>query len=105
LVVHSSWDAHAALAELNKALGEKPHLEGHTLSMAAHELSLLRDKIAEQQDEPGADPDSLRQLEHVNAAISVVMGAHFPLGSIPWAELEKARDWLATLADNPAGKG
>jgi hypothetical protein len=103
--VHSSWDAHAALAELNKALREKPHLEGHTLSMAAHELSLLRDRIAGQQDEAGADPDSLRQLEHVNAAISVVMGAHFPLGNIPWAELEKARDWLAALADDPAGKG
>ena len=33
----------------------------------------------------------------VAAVISVVLGVHFPLGDIPWDELEKGRAWLADL--------
>lgn len=94
--------AHAALAELDKALAAKPHIEGHTLSAAAHELSLLRNKMAERQREQGATPESRRRLEHVNAVISIVLAGHFPLGGIPWQELEKARGWLAALVDEDA---
>src|SRR3954471_4019515 len=92
--------ARSALAELDKALAAKPKVDGHTLSAAAHNLSLLRDSIAERQREQGQTPDSRRRLEHVNAVISVVLGVHFPLGSVPWDELEKARGWLAKLADD-----
>lgn len=96
--------AHAALAELDKALAEKPHAEGNTFSAAAHELSLLRDKMAARQRKQGATPESRRQLEHVNAVISIVLAGHFPLGGVPWPELEKARGWLAALIDeNTAG--
>ena len=94
--------AHAALAELDKALAAKPHAEGHTFSAAAHERSLLRDKMAAQQRKQGATAESRRRLEHVNAVISVVLAGHFPLGGVPWPELEKARGWLAALVDEDA---
>jgi hypothetical protein len=37
----------------------------------------------------------------VNAAISVIVGGQFPLGSVPWPEIEKVRNDLATLASRP----
>jgi hypothetical protein len=98
----SAGTARAALAEVDKALAAKPRADGHALSAAAHNLSLLRDSIAARQRELGPTPDSRRRLEHVNAVISVVLGVHFPLGDLPWDELEKARDWLARLADEAA---
>ncbi len=96
--------AHAALAELDKALAAKPEVDGHIFSRAAHELSSLRDGMASRQREVGATANSRRRLEHVNAVISVVLGAHFPLGSVPWEELQKARNWLAKLTDENAEK-
>jgi hypothetical protein len=94
----ASYDnAKAALQQLDKALDAKPHVEGHTLSVAAHELSSLRDKIAARQSSAGATPQSRRQLEHVNAIISIVLAGHFPLGGIPWGEIAKGREWLADL--------
>ena len=96
--------AQAALDKLDRALAGKPHADGHAFSAAAHELSLLRDRMAARQREVGATADSRRRLEHVNAVISVVLAGHFPLGNVPWQELEKARDWLAKLAGEHAGK-
>jgi HPt (histidine-containing phosphotransfer) domain-containing protein len=97
--------AEKALAELDKALAMNPEVDGHVFSTAAHFLGLQRDAMAARQREAGASPDSRRKLEHINAVISVVLGVHFPLGTVPWAELEKARGWLAELTDHPAGGG
>ena len=90
--------ARAALTELDKVLTSKPHVEGHTMSVAASELSLLRDEMAARQRQIGPTADSRRRLEHVNAVISVVLAGHFPIGEVPWPELRRARDWLAALA-------
>lgn len=90
--------AQAALACLDRALRKKPDVDGQVFSEAAKALSCLRNDLADRQRRDGASADSRRQLEHVNAVISVVLGAHFPLGNIPWAEVEKARGWLAELS-------
>ncbi len=94
----SNGHARVALEQLDRALAEKPEVDGHVFSEAAQALSRLRNDLAEQQRRGGATVESRRQLEHVNAVISVVLGAHFPLGNVPWPEVEKARGWLAELA-------
>ena len=35
----------------------------------------------------------------INSVLSVVIGGHFPLGGIPWPQIEKAREVLAGLAE------
>ena len=77
----------AALAGLDRVLAERPHADGHVLSSVAHELSALRDQLAVSGER--------QRLGHVNAVISVVLAAHYPLGAVPWDELQKARAWLA----------
>jgi hypothetical protein len=87
--------AREALAAVDKALAEKPHKEGHTFSAAARSLCVVRDSLSAR---PKNDPLRHRWLGHINAVISVVLAGHFPLGSVPWDEIAKARDWLADFA-------
>lgn len=94
----------AALAELDRALAARPHADGEAFSAATRHLCRVRDGMIRQQREFGRTVESRRRLEHVNAAISVVLAGHFPLGAVPWAELEKARLWLAGLRPS-AGDG
>jgi hypothetical protein len=84
--------ARGALAAVDKALAEKPHKEGHTFSAAAQSLCMVRDSLGARDK---GDPLRRRWLGHINAVISVVLAGHFPLGSVPWEEIAKARDWLA----------
>lgn len=106
----NSGPGHAALAELDKVLAERPHAEGKALSLAAEHLSTFRNGLIVRSRAEGRSGGLQRQLDHVNAVISVVLAAHFPLGAVPWEELEKARDWLAeavamTEAQAPAASG
>lgn len=88
-------DDHAgkALEAIERALEEKPHKEGHTFSAAARHLSALRDSLIARKHEDEAQ--ARRDLEHVNAVISVILAGHFPLGEVPWDELKLARRWMA----------
>lgn len=86
---------HKALDHIEQALREKPRKDDHALSHATMCLAEFRDGLVAEWRENGISVAQRRQLMHVNAIITVVLGIHFPLGEIPWAELEKARDWLA----------
>ncbi len=81
-------------------MADRPRTDGHAFSEAARHLSLLRDGLARRQREQGPTPVSRKRLEHVNAIISVVLAGHFPLGAVPWDELDKARAWLADIAED-----
>ena len=83
----------AALAGLDRVLAGRPEADGRLLSAVAHELSAFRDQLAASGER--------HRLGHVNAVISVVLAAHFPLGAVPWDEVEKARTWLAEAAGDP----
>lgn len=85
-------DARQALDAIDEALRERPQTDGHVLSVAAQHLSVLRDRLA-------AETADRQALSRVNAVISIVLACHFPLGVIPWGELEKARGWLAGLVE------
>ncbi len=85
-----------ALAAIDKVLAGKPHADGHALSEATKNVALFRDEVIARQHHPPQMKER-RDLEHVNAVISVVLAVHFPLGDIPWHELEGARSWLAEL--------
>jgi hypothetical protein len=58
----------------------------------------LRDGQIEQWRHTNAEPDR-RRLALINAVLSIVVGGHFPLGGIPWPQIEKARDVLASLPE------
>jgi glutathione S-transferase len=86
---------HRALEHIDEALRDRPHKNGDALSHATMCLAAFRDRLVAARRGPGIGAAQRKQLAHVNAVITIVLGTHFPLGEIPWDELEKARAWLA----------
>ena len=97
-MAHSS-PGHEALAAIDQVLAERPRKNDHVLSHATICLSAFRDRLIADWRQNGIDPAQRRRLSHVNSVITVVLGIHFPLGEIPWDELDKARAWLAEVVD------
>jgi hypothetical protein len=58
----------------------------------------FRNHIIEQDPRAGASREISERLVLLNSVLSVVLGCHFPLGDVPWHELEQARSWLRDLA-------
>ncbi len=92
-------DVHiAALLTIDKLLAERPEKVGPEFSEATRRIVALRDGQIERWRHTNAEPDRQR-LALINSVLSVVIGGHFPLGGIPWPQIAKARDVLASLAE------
>ncbi|RYC31692.1 hypothetical protein D3273_12505 [Lichenibacterium minor] len=94
-----------ALMQIDKALADRPERDGRTLKAAIQRLAAFRDHVVERHRGEGGTRWR-PTLERLNAVVSVVMAAEFPIGEIPWDELSKARDWLdAILREEAASTG
>ena len=92
-------DVHAAaLQAIDKLLAERPEKVGPEFSEATGLLVALRDSQIARWRHTNAEPDHQR-LALINSVLSVVIGGHFPLGGIPWPQIEKAREVLASLTE------
>jgi hypothetical protein len=89
---------HEVLAAIDKLLADRPEKEGHDFSEATRRLTAWRERFIARWRETRSEEDR-RRLEHVNAAVSVIVGGQFPLGSVKWDLIEKVRQDLATLVD------
>lgn len=87
---------HEALAALDAALRQKPKKDGCDFSHATLCLTALRQRLTGQLH---AGAPVAPRLEQVNGIISVVVGAHFPLGEVHWPSVERARDQLAQMLE------
>ena len=92
--------AREALASLDKAIAHKPRKDDADFAAALEHLCKLRDLLlAEGRQGAG----SRERLGQVNALISVVLAGHFPLGTVPWPEVERARGVLAGMVPGQGG--
>jgi hypothetical protein len=87
----------AALAAIDQLLADRPDKIGHDFSAATRHLAIWRDSLAQRWRHSAAKPDR-RALERVNTALSVILGGQFPLGQVPWPEIERVRQDLSELA-------
>lgn len=94
-------DGRDALAQIERALAGRPHRDGAVLKAAVQSLARFRDRVVALHREDGG-PRWRACLERINAVISVTMAAEFPIGEVPWGELERARDWLDALLRDEA---
>ena len=86
-----------AVQAIDRLLADHPEKDGHDFSEATRRLTVWREQLVERWRRSRAEAD-LCNLRRVNAAISVVVGGQFPLGSVPWPQIEQAREELAGLA-------
>jgi formate dehydrogenase major subunit len=84
-----------ALQAVDKLLADRPEKVGHDFSEATRRLTAYRDALITQWRQTHSEADR-RQLERTNAVLSVIVGGQFPIGSVPWPHIERAR---ADLAD------
>jgi hypothetical protein len=76
----------AVLQAIDTVLAQRPRRSGPDFAEATRRLASYRDSLA-------AKGDRVR-LEIANMALSVVVGGHFPLGEVPWSQIEAARNQL-----------
>ena len=89
-------EGRASLDALDKVIADKPHKVGADFSATTRHLCAYRDALIAQCRVPGDEETHpvRERLGRVNAVISTVLAGHFPLGPIPWAEIETAREQL-----------
>jgi formate dehydrogenase major subunit len=87
-----------ALSAIDEVLADRPNKVGHDFSAATRRLAAWRDALAQRRLHSAAEVDR-HVLERVNAAISVLLGGQFPLGQVPWPEIERVRQDLGDLVD------
>ena len=88
-----------ALKHLDVVLAGRSEKNGPELSATMRCLAEFRDGVVGARRAQNDHPSRLL-LEPVNAIISSVLAAQYPLGEIEWAEVVKARDWLSGLVDS-----
>lgn len=94
----------AALADLDRALDDRPDKIYGDLAQAVRALVRLRDEwIAERRRSGKAAGDN--RLERLNAILSVVSGGEYPLQGLRRERIEKARDALAELLPQQRDQG
>jgi hypothetical protein len=89
--------AAAAIEALDRLLAQRPDRIGEDFSEATRRLSAYRDELIAAFRRTASEADRQR-LGRLNGVLSAVVSGHFPLGDIPWASLEEARDTLADVA-------
>jgi formate dehydrogenase major subunit len=92
--------AQDALAAVDKLLADRPQHIGQDFSEATRRLTALREHCIARWRETKSEVDR-RRLERVNAALSVIIGGQFPLGSVQWDSIECVRRDLGQLARTP----
>jgi hypothetical protein len=92
---------HAALAAIDQVLADRPDKVGHDFATATRHLAAWRDVLVQRWRHSAAESDR-RALERVNAGLSVILGGQFPLGQVPWPEIERVRQDLSELANADA---
>jgi hypothetical protein len=89
-------DLDTALAAMDRALRDRPDVVYDDLVEATRRLVDLRDKLIAERRE-SADAAAPERLRRLNAILSVVVAAEYPLAGIRRERIEMARRELASL--------
>ena len=88
--------ADKALHYFDQLLQDRPKRDGHDFSEATAWLSAYREELSSEWRRTGNESDRKR-LRRINGVLSVVVGGHYPLGEVPWDQIERARGDLAAV--------
>jgi len=88
-----------ALRMLDRVLAQKPEKNGHDFCATIRCLTGLREALLTERRAGAPGSVSGDQLSRLNAVISAVLGGEFPIGRVPWEQVEAARRSYAALLD------
>ncbi len=92
----------ASLEALDRAIAARPHRDGQAFAEATKPMCAYRDEL---RHALRAAPDDLsirRRLKAANLAVTLMLAGHFPLGDMPWSQIEALRDHLEAMRQDAA---
>ena len=91
-----------SLAALDRALAARPHRDGQAFTEATKPMCAYRDELRYALRDTPDDLVLRRQLKAANLAITLMLAGHFPLGDMPWDQIETLRDHLEAMRRDAA---
>ncbi len=92
----------ASVEALDRALAARPRRNGQAFAEATRPMYAYRDEL---RHALRASPDDLsvrRRLKAANLAVTLMLAGHFPLGDMPWDQIEALRDHLEAMQRDAA---
>ena len=92
-----------ALDALDRALAARPRLDGHAMTAATEAICAYRDELRFATRERPADAELKARLKSCNLIVTLLLAGHYPLGEMPWDEMEGLKGRIEGLkAQEPA---
>jgi hypothetical protein len=92
----------ASLEALDRAIAARPRRDGQAFSDATKPMCAYRDELRHALRESPDDLGLRRQLKAANLAITLMLAGHFPLGDMPWDQIEALRDHMEAMRRDAA---
>ncbi|WP_174301536.1 hypothetical protein [Caulobacter sp. S45] len=91
-----------SLAALDRALAARPHRDGQAFTEATKPMCAYRDELRYALRKAPDDLAKRRQLKAANLAVTLMLAGHFPLGDMPWDQIEALRGHLEAMQRDAA---
>ena len=92
----------ASLEALDRAIAARPHRDGQAFTEATKPMCAYRDELRQAIRAAPDDFAIRRRLKAANLAITLMLAGHFPLGEMPWDQIETLRDHLRAMQQDAA---
>ncbi len=92
----------ASLEALDRALAARPYRDGQAFTEATKPMCAYRDELRYALRDTPDDLVLRRRLKAANLAITLMLAGHFPLGDMPWDQIETLRDHLEAMRTDAA---
>ena len=92
----------ASLAALDRARGPPPPPGRPRRPPATRPMCAYRDDLRHALRDAPDDLAVRRQLKAANLAVTLMLAGHFPLGDMPWDQIETLRDHLEAMRRDAA---
>jgi hypothetical protein len=86
-----------AIEAVDRALAHRPRIDGTAFTEATKAVCIYRDRIRDGLREHKADPGDEQRLADSNLALTLLTAGHFPLGGVPWEQIEGVRHHLCAM--------
>ena len=87
----------ASVEALDRALAARPRRDGQAFSEATKPMCAYRDELRHVVRADPGDLDARRRLRAANLAVTLMLAGHYPLGDMPWDQLDALRTHLSAM--------
>ncbi len=92
----------ASLEALDRAIAARPQRDAQAFTEATVPMCAYRDRLRHALRAAPQDLAVRQRLKAANVAVTLMLAGHFPLGDMPWGQIEALRDHLHAMQRDAA---